>query len=65
MTIDNVDGVKINEAFAAQVIPSPGGSAMTRPATSSTYGGALALGRPFEMTGVRILDTQLTACAPP
>ena len=60
MTIDDVDVVEINEAFAAQVIPSARGigidpfSDMLNP-----HGGAIALGHPFGMTGVRILATLL------
>jgi acetyl-CoA C-acetyltransferase len=60
MTIDDVDIVEINEAFAAQVIPSaralgvdPFGD------TLNPYGGAIALGHPFGMTGVRMLCTLL------
>jgi acetyl-CoA acetyltransferase len=64
MAIDNVDGVEINETFAAQVIPSPRGSALTVQRQAQLYGGALALGRPFDMTGVRILSRLLTACTP-
>ena len=60
MTIDDVDVVEINEAFAAQVIPSarelgvdPFGDRL------NPHGGAIALGHPFGMTGVRILATLL------
>jgi len=60
MTIDDVDVVEINEAFAAQVIPSarelgvdPFGDKL------NPHGGAIALGHPFGMTGVRILATLL------
>src|ERR1700716_1804968 len=60
MTIDDVDVVEINEAFAAQVIPSaralgidPFGD------TLNPHGGAIALGHPFGMTGARILCTLL------
>ena len=60
MTIGDVDVAEINEAFAAQVIPSarelgidPFGD------TLNPHGGAIALGHPFGMTGVRILATLL------
>ena len=60
MTIEDVDVVEINEAFAAQVIPSarelgvdPFGDRL------NPHGGAIALGHPFGMTGVRILATLL------
>jgi len=60
LTIEDVDVVEINEAFAAQVIPSaralgidPFGDKL------NPHGGAIALGHPFGMTGVRILATLL------
>lgn len=60
MTIDDVDLVEINEAFAAQVIPSardlgidPFGD------TLNVHGGAIAVGHPFGMTGARITATLL------
>jgi acetyl-CoA C-acetyltransferase len=56
MTIDNVDLVEINEAFAAQVIPSAKhlGISMDK---LNVHGGAIALGHPFGMTGARIMTT--------
>jgi acetyl-CoA C-acetyltransferase len=64
MTIDDVDLVEINEAFAAQVIPSaralgidPFGEKLNQ------HGGAIALGHPFGMTGARILCTLLNGLA--
>ncbi len=58
MTIDDVDLVEINEAFAAQVIPSARelGVEWDR---LNVNGGAIALGHPFGMTGARILITLL------
>jgi acetyl-CoA C-acetyltransferase len=56
MTIDDVDLVEINEAFAAQVIPSAKhlGIPMDK---LNVHGGAIALGHPFGMTGARIMAT--------
>src|SRR2546421_5940974 len=60
MTIDDIDIVEINEAFAAQVIPSArerGGDPFRD--KLNPHGGAIALGHPFGMTGARILCTLL------
>jgi acetyl-CoA C-acetyltransferase len=56
MTIDDVDLVEINEAFAAQVVPSARhlGIAYDK---LNVHGGAIALGHPFGMTGARIMTT--------
>jgi acetyl-CoA C-acetyltransferase len=60
MTIDDVDVVEINEAFAAQVIPSAMGLGVDPFSDKlNPHGGAIALGHPFGMTGVRILATLL------
>jgi acetyl-CoA C-acetyltransferase len=60
MTIDDVDAVEINEAFAAQVIPSARGIGVDPFSDKlNPHGGAIALGHPFGMTGVRILTTLL------
>jgi acetyl-CoA C-acetyltransferase len=60
MTIDDVDVVEINEAFAAQVIPSARGLGVDPFGDRlNPHGGAIALGHPFGMTGVRILATLL------
>jgi acetyl-CoA C-acetyltransferase len=60
MTIDDVDLVEINEAFAAQVIPSYQqlGIPLER---LNVMGGAIAVGHPFGMTGARITGTLLNA----
>jgi acetyl-CoA C-acetyltransferase len=60
MTIDDVDVVEINEAFAAQVIPAARGIGIDPFGDRlNPHGGAIALGHPFGMTGVRILATLL------
>jgi len=60
MTIDEVDVVELNEAFAAQVLPvcrelgiDPFGDKL------NPHGGAIALGHPYGMTGARIMNTLL------
>jgi acetyl-CoA C-acetyltransferase len=60
MTIDDVDVVELNEAFAAQVLPvcqelgiDPFGEKL------NPHGGAIALGHPYGMTGARIMCTLL------
>ncbi|MFI7598642.1 acetyl-CoA C-acetyltransferase [Actinoplanes sp. NPDC049681] len=60
MTIDDVDLVEINEAFAAQVIPSY--RELNIPLEKlNVNGGAIAVGHPFGMTGARITGTLLNA----
>jgi acetyl-CoA C-acetyltransferase len=60
MTIDDIDIVEINEAFAAQVIPSARGIGVDPLSEKlNPHGGAIALGHPFGMTGARILCTLL------
>jgi len=60
MTIDDIDLVEINEAFAAQVIPSYRdlGIDLDR---LNVNGGAIAVGHPFGMTGARITSTILNS----
>ncbi len=60
MTIDDVGTVEINEAFAAQVIPSARALGIDPLSDKlNPHGGAIALGHPFGMTGARILCTLL------
>ncbi len=60
MTIDDIDIVEINEAFAAQVIPSARGIGIDPFGDKlNPHGGSIALGHPFGMTGARILSTLL------
>ena len=64
MTIDDIDIVEINEAFAAQVIPSARGIGVDPFSDKlNPHGGAIALGHPFGMTGARILCTLLNGLA--
>lgn len=58
MTIDDVDIVEINEAFAAQVLPSAEDLGIDHD-DLNPFGGAIALGHPFGMTGARITTTLL------
>jgi len=60
MTIDDVDAVELNEAFAAQVIPIMDECDIPLEKLN-THGGAIALGHPFGMTGARIMGTLLNA----
>lgn len=60
MTIDDVDLVEINEAFAAQVIPSYRELGIPEEKLN-VMGGAIAVGHPFGMTGARITGTLLNA----
>jgi len=60
MTIDDIDLVEINEAFAAQVVPSYHdlGIDLDR---LNVNGGAIAVGHPFGMTGARLQATMLNS----
>ena len=56
MTIDDIDLVEINEAFAAQVIPSAKHLGISWDKLN-VNGGGIAVGHPFGMTGARIMTT--------
>jgi acetyl-CoA C-acetyltransferase len=60
MTISDIDLVEINEAFAAQVIPSYGDLGVDLDKLN-VNGGAIAVGHPFGMTGARITTTLLNS----
>ncbi|MDN5853144.1 MAG: acetyl-CoA C-acetyltransferase [Actinomycetia bacterium] len=62
MTIDDIDLVEINEAFAAQVIPSARGLGIDSDKLN-VNGGAIAVGHPFGMTGARITSTLINSLA--
>ncbi len=64
MSIDDVDIMELNEAFAAQVLP------VCREVGMDPFddrfnpnGGAIALGHPYGMTGARIMNTLLNGLA--
>ncbi len=58
MTIDDIDHVEINEAFAVQVLGSADELGIDL-AKLNPNGGSIALGHPFGMTGSRIMTTLL------
>ncbi|WOF22849.1 acetyl-CoA C-acetyltransferase [Microbacterium betulae] len=60
LTIDDIDLVEINEAFAAQVIPSARELGIDEDRLN-VHGGAIAVGHPFGMTGARITTTLLNS----
>ncbi len=60
MTIDEVEVVELNEAFAAQVIPVCSEIGVDPFSDKlNPHGGAIALGHPYGMTGARIMNTLL------
>jgi acetyl-CoA C-acetyltransferase len=58
MTIEEIDVVEINEAFAAQIVPCKDELGIPDEKLNP-FGGAIALGHPFGMTGARIMTTLL------
>jgi acetyl-CoA C-acetyltransferase len=58
MTMSDIDIVELNEAFAAQVLPIADECGIDMEKLNP-HGGAIALGHPFGMTGVRIMTTLL------
>jgi acetyl-CoA C-acetyltransferase len=58
MTMDQIDVVEINEAFAAQIVPCKEDLGIDEEKLNP-FGGAIALGHPFGMTGARIMTTLL------
>ena len=59
MSMSDIDLVEINEAFAAQVIPSADELGIDMVDQLNVNGGAIALGHPFGQTGARIMTTLL------
>ena len=64
MSINDIDLVEINEAFAAQVIPSYRELGIDIDKLN-VHGGAIAVGHPFGMTGARITGTLLNGLTTP
>jgi acetyl-CoA C-acetyltransferase len=58
MTIADIDALELNEAFAAQVVPCRDEWGIDWEKLNP-FGGAIALGHPFGMTGARIMTTLL------
>ncbi len=58
MTMSDIDVVEINEAFAAQIVPCKEDLGIDDDKLNP-FGGAIALGHPFGMTGARIMTTLL------
>ncbi|MET0685941.1 MAG: acetyl-CoA C-acyltransferase [Solirubrobacteraceae bacterium] len=58
MTIADIDALELNEAFAAQVVPCRDEWGIDWDKLNP-FGGAIALGHPFGMTGARIMTTLL------
>ncbi len=58
LTMDQIDIVEINEAFAAQIVPCKVQLGISDEQLNP-FGGAIALGHPFGMTGARIMTTLL------
>jgi len=56
MSMSDIDVVEINEAFAAQIVPCREELGID-PEKLNPFGGAIALGHPFGMTGARIMTT--------
>ena len=56
LTVDDLDLIELNEAFAAQVVPSIRQLGLD-PEKVNIHGGAIALGHPFGATGVRLAGT--------
>jgi acetyl-CoA C-acetyltransferase len=56
MKIEDIDIVEINEAFAAQIVPCKNDLGIPEEKLNP-FGGAIALGHPFGMTGARIMTT--------
>lgn len=60
MTIKDIDLAEINEAFAAQVVPSYQDLGLDLDQVN-VNGGAIAVGHPFGMTGARLQNTMINS----
>lgn len=58
LTIDDIDVIELNEAFAAQAVPVID-QLGADPERVNPFGGAIAIGHPFGMTGARLTHTLL------
>jgi acetyl-CoA C-acetyltransferase len=63
LTIEQMDVVELNEAFAAQVLPVAREAHISIEEQLNPHGGAIALGHPFGMTGARIMTTLINGLA--
>ncbi|KAB2813172.1 acetyl-CoA C-acyltransferase [Pimelobacter simplex] len=61
--IGDIDVIELNEAFAAQVLAVVDALGIDVERQLNPYGGAIALGHPFGMTGARIMTTLLHGLA--
>src|SRR6185503_16401118 len=64
LTVDRLDLIELNEAFAAQAIACIRQLELD-PAKVNIYGGAIALGHPLGASGARILPLWCTRCGGP
>ena len=62
LSMDDIDLVELNEAFAAQVLPSARELGIDEERLN-VHGGAIAVGHPFGMTGARITSTLINGLA--
>lgn len=60
LTVSDIDLVELNEAFAAQVVPTVRQLGLD-PERVNVHGGAIAIGHPFGATGVRLTGTLIRA----
>ena len=60
LTIEDIDLIELNEAFAAQVVPVIR-QLGADPERVNVHGGAIAIGHPFGATGVRLVGTLINA----
>jgi acetyl-CoA C-acetyltransferase len=60
MAIDDIDVIELNEAFAAQVVPTIR-MLKADPERVNPFGGAIAMGHPFGATGIRLVGSAINA----
>jgi acetyl-CoA C-acetyltransferase len=59
MSISDIDGIELNEAFASQVLAASWELGIDIDQQLNPFGGAIALGHPYGMTGARMVTTLL------